>query len=467
MKLSHIKILLLTIVAFCLSLSLKAQEKSAEPLKLSVKEAQEYALVNNTSAKNATIDQELAKKKIWETLSIGLPQLNAKANYQHLFVVPELSFGGSTYLATNLDPGTVITAGDILNESVYMGYKPGAPIKLGVKDNLTLDITLSQLIFSGEYLVGVQASRVYQQLSDQAKVKSDLDIRESVANTYSLVLVLEQTRNNLAISLKNVNSTLKEMEAMFNQGFIENTDVDQMELNSLNLTNSLNSMEKQVKTTRDLLKFQMGMPLENTIILADSLESITGEVTMETLVAKQFNLSQNINYKMIETQERLSQYSLKREKSLYLPNLAAVYQHTEKMNKPEFDFAPKDLVALSMNIPIFSSGQRNSKVQQRKLELEKIVNTKTDVASGLELEHESALNDLTTAWTTYLNNKKNIELTKRIYDKMQIKYKEGISSSLDLTNAQNQYLTALGNLYNANYALITAKNKLDKLTNNR
>jgi outer membrane protein TolC len=136
------------------------------------------------------------------------------------------------------------------------------------------------------------------------------------------------------------------------------------------------------------------------------------------------------------------------------------------MNKPEFDFAPRDLIALSMSIPIFSSGQRNSKVQQRKLELEKIVNSKQNVASGLQLEYDNAMNDLTTAWETYLNNKKNIELTQRIYDKMQIKYKEGISSSLDLTNAQNQYLTALGNYYNANYALITAKNKLDKLTNN-
>lgn len=466
MKLSYIKVLLPTLVVFGLSITLKAQEKSAEPVTFSVKQAQQYALENNTSAKNATIDQELAKKKIWETLAIGLPQLNAKANYQHLFVVPELSFGGSTYLTTNLDPGTVITAGDILNESVYMGFKPGQPIKLGVKDNLTLDITLSQLIFSGEYLVGVQASRVYQLLSDQAKTKTDLDVRESVANTYSLVLVLEQTRNNLAISLQNVKNTLTEMEAMYEQGFIENTDVDQMELNSLNLTNSLNSMKRQVDATRDLLKFQMGMPLQNTIVLTDSLAGITGEVTMETLVANPFNLNQNINYQMIETQEKLSQYSLKREKSLYLPNLAAVYQHSEKMNKPEFDFAPKDLIALSMNIPIFSSGQRNVKVQQRKLELEKVVNTKTDVASGLELEHESALNELTTAWETYLNNQKNIELTQRIYDKTLIKYKEGISSSLDLTNAQNQYLTALGNYYNANYALITAKNKLDKLTNN-
>lgn len=463
---SFVKILIAMLPALALSVLLHAQEKPSEPVALSLKQAQEYALENNTNAKNSLIDLELAKKKIWETLSIGLPQLNATANYQHLFEVPEISFGGSTYLTTGLDPGTVITAGDILNEAVYMGYIPGDPIKLGVKDNVTLDITLSQLIFSGEYLVGVQASKVYYLLSDQAKVKSELDIREAIANTYSLALVLEQSQNTLSQSLENVNTSLSEMRAMYEQGFIENTDVDQMELNSLNLTNSLNSMQRQVEATRDLLKFQMGMPFENSILLTDKLENITGEVTMETLVATSFNLNQNINYQMMETQEKLSEYSLKREKTTYLPSLAAVYQHTEKLKKPEFDFAPTDLIALSMSIPLFSSGQRNSKVQQRKLELKKIVNNKQNVANGLQLEYDNAMNELTTAWTSYLNNKKNIELTKRIYDKMQIKYKEGISSSLDLTNAQNQYLTALGNYYNANYALITAKNKLDKLTNN-
>ncbi|GAB1404746.1 MAG: TolC family protein [Lentimicrobiaceae bacterium] len=466
MKFFYFKALLFFLTAFSLSSFVYAQETKPTPLALSLKQAQAYALEHNTSVKNSRIDLELAQKKIWETLSIGLPQITAKANYQHLFKVPELSLGGSTFLATDLPPGTVITSTDILNENVYMGFRAGQPIPLGVKDNLVFDFTLSQLIFSGEYLVGVQASKVYYLLSDQAKTKTNLDIRESVANTYSLVLVLEQSRNTLEQSLSNLIATLNEMRSMYEQGFIENTDVDQMELNSLNLTNSLNSMQRQVEATHDLLKFQMGMPYENTIVLTDSLESITGEVTIETLTANRFHLNQNINYQMMETQEKLSTFSLKREKSSYLPTLAAVYQHTEKLNKPEFDFAPKDLIALSLNFPLFTSGQRNSKVQQRKLELEKVVNNKANVASGLQLEYETSLNELTTAWETWLNNKKNIELTRRIYDKTLIKYKEGISSSLDLTNAQNQYLTALGNYYNANYALITAKNKLDKLTNN-
>ena len=215
------------ILAFCISFMLHAQEKQPETVSLSLKQAQEYALENNANAKNSLIDQELAKKKIWETLAIGMPQLNAKANYQHLFKLTEIRFGDAP------------------------------PILVGEQDNVTFDITLSQLIFSGEYLIGVQASKVYSLLSDQAKTKSDLDIRESVANTYSLSLVMRQSRNTLSQSLENVNKTLTEMQAMYKQGFIENTDVDQMELNSLNLTNSFNTLQKQVEAIGNLLKFQI------------------------------------------------------------------------------------------------------------------------------------------------------------------------------------------------------------------
>ncbi|MBK6965649.1 MAG: TolC family protein [Bacteroidales bacterium] len=433
---------------------------------LSLKQAQEYALLNNAEAKNSILDLELAKKQIWETTAIGLPQLNAQANYQHLFTVPELSLGGTTFLTTDLNPGTPITSDNINNGDVSLGFTPAAPIQLGVKDNTTLDITLTQLVFSGEYLVGLQASKVFYLMSDQSRIKTELDLMEAVSNTYSLVLVLEQSKITLEQSLENLNKTLAEMREMYNQGFIENTDVDQIELTMLNVTNSVNSINRQVSTTKDLMKFQLGMPFENELVLTDSLGSIAADITMESVMAKSFNVNQNINYQILETQEKLGILSLKREKSTYLPNLAAVYRHSEKVNQPAFDFAPKDVFQLSMNIPIFSSGQRNVKVQQRQLELDKIVNIKDNIANGLKLDYNNAVNEMATAYENYLNNQKNIELTSRIYEKTLIKYKEGLSTSLDLTNVQNQYLRAQGDYYTAVYTLISTKNKLDKLTNN-
>jgi len=465
MKIPKITIILIAFLAVSSYLPAQTQDKQPLPSSLSLKQAQEYALKNNTSVKNAGIDVELAKKKIWETTAIGLPQINATANYQHLFKVPEMSLGGTTFLDTKLPAGTMLTAGDILNENVFMGFTPMEPIKLGVKDNTTLDITVSQLVFSGEYIVGLQATRVYYQISDRSQKKTEIDLQESVANTYSLVLVLQQNKKFLSQSLENMQKTLAELQAMNKQGFIENTDVDQIELTTLNLTNGIKAIDRQIEASNYLLKFQIGMPLDNQVTLTDNLETIAETNNLETLSAKKFDVNNNIDYKILSTQEAFGRLNLKREQSTYLPSLAAVYQHSEKVNKPEFDFAPRDVLALSMSIPIFSSGQRNSKVQQRKLELQQITNTKENVGNGLQLEYTNARNDLSTAYEKYLNEKKNIELTERIYQKTLVKLKEGLSSSLDLTNSQNQYITAQVNYFNALYSLITAKNKLSKLTN--
>jgi outer membrane protein len=454
-----------TLAVVLLPLGLSAQLKGT-PLKFSLKEAQDYAIINNVSAKNSELDLKLAKKKIWETTAIGLPQVNAKANYQHLFKVPELSLGGSSFLGTNLENGTVLTAGDITNNNVYLGFTPSDPIALGVKDNTTLDITVSQLIFSGEYLVGLQAAKVFYKISEQSQKKTDLDLKESVSNTYSLILVLDQSKKTLEQSLDNLKKTLSDMREMNKQGFIENTDVDQIELTSLNLTNGVNSISRQVDASRDLLKYQLGLSFDSEIVLTDNLESTTPTANLESLISSNFNVENNIDFQIMSIQEKVGKLNLKREQSGYLPTLAAAYLHTEKVNKPAFDFTPTDVFQLSLNIPIFSSGQRIVKVQQRKLELEKVTNTKNSVANGLQVQFVNARNEMASAYEKFLNEKKNIELTSRIYDKTLIKYKEGLSSSLDLTNAQNQYLTAQSNYYTAIYSLITAKNKLDKLNNN-
>lgn len=457
-----------TLLTVCLLLAFqtKAQDKQAETLSLSLKQAQEYAVKNNANSRNSALDMEIAKKKIWETTAIGLPQIGAQVNYQHLFKVPELSLGGSTYLATDLPAGTPITSDDINNQNVYMGFTPGAPIALGVKNNTTLDFTVSQLIFSGEYIVGLQATKVYYTMTDQNRQKTEIDLKESVANTYAMALVFEQTLRVLNQSLGNTEKTLNEMQQMYDQGMIENTDVDQIELVTLTLKNAISSMSRQIDATYDLLKFQLGMPFADKIVLSDNLDNIANTVNLESLMSAQFNINNNLDYQILQTSEEISKLNLKREKSTYLPNLAAVYRHNEMMNEPEFNFNPKDVIQVAMNIPIASSGMRNAKVQQRKLELQQVINTKDNLANGLQLQYINTRNELTTAYEKYLNDKRNIELTKRIFDKSLIKFNEGLASSRDITEFLNQYLTAQSNMYNSMLSLISAKNKLDKLNNN-
>ena len=254
MKLPIITTLLLTSLLFSFQSKITAQDNQPVTFSMSLKQAQDYAIKNNANSRNSAIDMEIAKKKIWETTAIGLPQVSAQANYLHLLTVPELSLGGSTYLATNLPPGTTITSDDITNQNVYMGFTPAPPIKLGVKNNTTLDLTVTQLIFSGEYIVGLQATKVFYIMTDQNRQRVEIDLKESVANTYAMALVFEQSRLVLNQSLENTRKTLSDMQQMYNQGLIENTDVDQIELVSLTLQIAVSSMSGQIDATYDLLK---------------------------------------------------------------------------------------------------------------------------------------------------------------------------------------------------------------------
>jgi outer membrane protein len=460
MKALNISILSLFLLAFNFGFAQEVQS-------FSLKEAQDFALKNSAEVKNTKLDNDIAKKKIWEITSMGLPQINATGNYQHQFVVPTLNFGGATSLV--LEPtqpaGTPLTS-DMVGKQLFLRTDKGTPIQLGLKDNTTFDFTLSQLIFSGSYIVGLQASKIYSQISDHNFQKSMIDMKESIANTYCMVLIMEGNLSILKNSLTNLTKTLADMREINKQGLIEDTDVDQIELTSLNIANAVSTVKRQVDASYDLLKFQMGIPLENKITLKDGLDNMLVSINLSTETSKPFNVQDNITYKIMNTQEQFGKLILKQEISTYLPNLAGFYRHTEKVNQPAFDFTPKDIIGLTLNIPILSSGQRVVRVQQRRMELDKITNLKQKAIEGVKLDYSNAINDMNSTFEKYQNEKKNIDLTKRIYDKTVIKYHEGISSSLDLTQVNNQYLTAQTNYYDAIFKLLTARNKLDKILNN-
>jgi len=178
---------------------------SNETLKLSIPAAQSYALENNRTVKSSRIDISLADKKIWENLALGLPQVNVAANYLHQFVVPEVTFG--RFLDTDALPDGILTKQDFVN-----AYKDSAPIKLGVMDNTTIDLTLSQLIFDGQYFVGLKATKVVKQVSEKALEKSEDQIKESVAGTYYQILVLGENVRLLKESKKALDQTYKQIK---------------------------------------------------------------------------------------------------------------------------------------------------------------------------------------------------------------------------------------------------------------
>jgi outer membrane protein len=434
-------------------------QDNKEPLKLSITEAQAYALQNNRAVQAARIDIDIAGKKVWETITMGLPQLNLATNYQHQFVVPQLILG--RYLDVNSLPDGAITKVDILS-----AYKESPAVSLGVKNNTTFDFTLSQLIFSGEYIVGLQATKVFKEISEKSLVKTEAQTKESVAGTYHLILVLGENIRVLSESLKAIEQMYGDMVKMNQQGFNEETDVDQIKINKTNIQTLITSMESQKDVSVKLLKFQLGVDFGKEVILTDSLPGVINSGNMEYLSSPVFNVETSIDYQMISNLEKASALSLKREQSKVLPTFSAFYRRHEQLNKPSFNFNVKDMVGVSINVPIFSSGMRASKISQARFDLEKSRLNTENVSQSLIMEYESAMNGYKTAFSNFINNRESMMLSKKVYDKTIIKQHEGVSSSFELTQNQNQFLTAESNYYSSVLSLLNAKAKLDRILSN-
>lgn len=457
---------LLFLGTLLLTVSLSAQEKQ-DTLKMSVLDAQNYAIEYNKTLKGSKLDIEIAKKVVMETTSIGLPQFAITANYQHIFKVPELSFGSTGFSAAQLTEATdnpnffSYPSTNVPGLWEYAFMSPGIP--LGTKDNTTFNFTLSQLIFSGEYIVGLQAARVFKEVSEMSHQKSELTTKESIASTYYLVLVVNENLRVLKQSLALMDKTYSEIEQMSIQGFIENTDVDQLKINKSNLQNLVQSIQGQADVSLKLLKIQLGLDFSQTLVLTENLNGIVSAGNFQYLFPGDFNSGSSIDYQMMDNQVQLQTLNLRRAQSAYLPSIAGFYQHQEMTNAPAFNFTPKDVLGVTIKLPILTSGQRMSKVSQGKLNLEKAKLTKDLVEQNIILEYETAKNAYQTAYLNYTNNKESMALSEKIYNKSIIKYKEGMISSMELTQSQSQLLTSETNYFSSVIALLQAKAKMDRI----
>ena len=410
---------------------------------LSLEDAKQLGLKYNTDILNSQLDLQIAQKKIWETTATGLPHLDAKSAYTLYPKVPTLP-------ASFFDPN----AG------------PNEKISLLVQQNVVTDITVSQLIFNGAYFVGLQAAKVYYNISKQNDEKTRLDVIESVVNTYHMLQLGEESRKILAQNLDNINKTQNDVSEMYRQGMVEKTDVDQLEVNANTLRNALNQVESNLEIGFRLLKIQVGLADSVKIALTDSTET-DASLTMSSLqlIAEPFDLQRNVDYQLTETSLEAAKLELKLEKTNSLPTINGYYDHTEKLKAPLFDFAPKDIIGVNLSLPIFSTGERSAAVAQKRFSFEKALNTRNYVSSNLSMEASQDQNDLKLKLEKYRTQKESKELSDNIYQRTLEKYKEGMSSSMDLMNSQNQYLTNLTNYYQSIYDLQVAKSKLEKLFN--
>lgn len=438
--------------------TLTAQEPIV--LELTLDEAKQYALEHNKTMKNAELDKVIAEKSIWEAISQGLPQVSASFDYANFFnySIP-FSFGGGG-TPSDLDP-TTLDEGD---QEITPSGPPAMVINF--KDQATAKLQVSQLVFSGQYLIAIQTAKIVREISDQAVEKTEVEIKKMVAGTYYLTLLTEQMRDILMENLANMEKTMKHTRAMVEVGMAEETDADQLSVAYSQLDNALKSVQRNVELSYNMLRFQLGVGAESEIKLKNSLNDFMEKANADAVLSQPFEITSNIDYRLLSSQEKVSEKMVSLEKSSYLPTLVAFYNYNAKIRTTDFDMTPPHMIGVNINWPLFTSFGRNAKVDKAKIELNKVQNQKEMLTDQLGLQAKQLRFNLVSAMENYNTQKKSVEVAQRVYKSMENKYSQGMASSLELTQANDNLLKSQNNYVSAAIEVLNAKLELDKLYSN-
>lgn len=447
---------LILIFSLLYSIVMFSQENTKS---FSLQEAIDYALENNRTAKNAAHDIKAAEKQKWETTATGLPQISSSIDYQN-FLKQQVS----------LIPASILSEDD--RNNLGLSLDDQFPVVFGTKQSVNAFARLDQKIFDGSYLVGLQSAKVFLEISKNAKEKTDLEVRKAVINAYGNVLLAEESvkilERNIAVLKNNLNETTK----IYENGLEEEESVEQLQITLSGVESNLKNTERIKKLAYQMLNITLGAEIDSKTLLTDNLESLTSQhITLELLSAEE-NIENTIDFRIAENDKVSKELLLKLEKSKALPTLNAFLNAGYSSFSDDFTFTNSDqewfgssLLGISLNIPIFSSGQRSASTQRAKINLEKAKEDLTETQQKLKLEIASAKSDYQFAIEDYENKKQNLNLAERIEQKNQTKFFEGIASSFELRQAQTQLYSSQQEFLQAMLDVINKKAELETVLN--
>ncbi|TDP58821.1 TolC family protein [Flavobacterium dankookense] len=439
------------ILTFLLLVSVLQAQEQKQNYSFSLKQAIEHAIQNNYAAIRASKDIDAAKQKKWETTAAGLPQISASLDYQNNFelqksVVPAEFFGGN--------PGEF------------------AEVAFGTRHNMVANGRLSQLIFDGSYIVALQASKTYLKYYENAKQKTNTEIREMVINAYGNVLLAEESIAILEKNKATLSKTLSDTEETYKNGLIEEENVEQLQITLATINSNLNNTKRLLDVATKMLKYSLGINLDSELKLTDKLDNLSLSNLDIAFGSTEFSVSNNIDYLMASNFEEQRSLELKLQKSKALPSLAANVNFGYNAFNDQFAFFTQNQkwlnysnLGVSLNVPIFSSFGRKAKTQQAKIALDQAKIQLTEVEQQLQLQYEKAKSEFEFSIEEYATAKSNLNLAERIEKKQQIKFTEGLSSSFDFSEAQRQLYSAQQNYLQSMVNIINKKATLEKIIN--
>jgi outer membrane protein len=433
-------------ISILLGATLALSASAQGPVNLSLKEAMDRAAQYNYVVQNSTLEAEKAAKRIKETLAIGLPQIDASGSLNNYLDVP-----------TQVIPN-------------FFGEGPALlPVQFGLPWNASGTIQLTQLIFNGSYLIGVQATKKLQLQSNEQLEQNVTAARVAAAKAYYGALAAMEGRRLLGESVPVLEKSVNESSAMQEAGFMENTDVDRLRIELTNLQDQVTVFERQEQLARNYLLFILGFPSGTPIQLTDNLDVLLADPNETALAGTPLDLATHIDHQLATTVMGIQELSLKNEKSAYWPSVNGFISHSQQAYSEEFDFFgsngswyPATLWGVSVSVPVFSSGKRHYKVAQEEIALKQTQVNLTATDERLRLEFEQRRSDAQTAEQLFTSQKDRLELQKRVFERTSVKFTNGVASSFELTQEQNNYLQAQQDYIQRVVNLVQARTELRK-----
>lgn len=447
---------------------LAAAATAQQTLRLSLEEAQKYAVEHNATMLNADLDVKKAELSKWKTFSTMLPQVKAGFDYQNMCGY-RMNFGGGGSMMSMM-PDSITIGGMTMPISFpSSGASEESENEGGIAMNPsgTFSITAS-IAVTGAQIVGTMLQGIARQMTDLTRQMTEQQTRSNVKNVYVSILVMEQTVGLLDSSLANLTSLAATSQAAVDVGAAEQVDADKLQVQVASLKNSINSTKRSLQVLRNSMLLQLGADVNSTLELTTSVDEILNVDNAVQLLGQGFDITKNYNYQLLEQSEEVAKRNVTMAWMDFTPTLSAYYQYSNKtyFGKDEgFNMTPPNMIGASVSVPLFSSGSRAAGVKSAKIDYQEAVNNRRQAEDGLRMQYNQLCYDLASALESYDIQSRNLDVTQRVFANVTEKYKFGRASSLEVTNASTDIISAQSNYIQAVMSVITAQLALENLLN--
>ncbi len=459
----RIRIFPITLLLLSLLTPLAAQQP-AQTQSFSLKEAVDYGLANHNSIRTARMDIPYAEAEIKEYKSIGMPKLEGNISYQYFLELPV------SFLPDFLTPaveGTLLRY-DLIDESQVTPNSGGLfPARFGTNNSLSASLNLNAMIFDGAYFVGLKAVKGLRELKQLQIGIPEQEVAFNIRKAYLAVLVSREGRTLVSKNITNLEKLLNETREIYKNGFAELLDVDRLELSLTNLQTERDVLQRQEETATALLKFQMQYPMNQPIELTDKIDNVPMEVA-DPAIRGNYLFDNRPEYQVLKKSFYLSELNIDRYRKGYFPTVRGLASYSQSLQRnklfdgDEAGFFGTSLVGVQINVPIFDGFNLRSKIQKATIERDRVGLQLRDFEQAMAFQIESARIAYLNATDRLTARQKTLAQAERIFQTTQTKWREGVGSSFEVTNAEREVYTAQANYLNAWYDLANAKVDLEK-----